>query len=66
MLKMNMKVLMAIKDVSQKKLSEDTGIGANTISRYTNNTFTRIDRDHIETLCDYFACNVEDLIKIEK
>lgn len=66
MVKMNMKVLMAIKEVTQRKLSEDTGIGPNTINRYTNNTFTRIDREHIEILCNYFNCAIEDLIKLEK
>lgn len=66
MVKMNMKVLMAIKEVTQRKLSEDTGIGPNTINRYTNNTFNRIDREHIEILCNYFNCSIAELIKLDE
>ncbi|WP_321835729.1 helix-turn-helix domain-containing protein [Clostridium butyricum] len=66
MVKINLKNLMSKKDITQKKLSEDTGIGANTINRYTNNTFVRIDGSHIEILCDYFNCSIDELIKLEK
>ena len=65
MVKMNMKILMATKEVSQRKVAEDTGIGTNTINSYVNNTFTTINKDHIDMLCKYFNCKVEELIKIE-
>ncbi|NFK66326.1 helix-turn-helix transcriptional regulator [Clostridium botulinum] len=66
MIKMNLKVLMAIKEINQSKLSDDTGIGTNTINRYVNNTFSRIGREHIEILCNYFKCEIGDLIKIDR
>ncbi len=57
-------VLMAEKDpkLSQRKLSEDTGLGLATINRLFNNTFDRVDRNTIETLCDYFGRDVGDLL----
>ena len=54
MVKMNMKILMATKEVSQRKVAEYTGIGTNTINK-----------EHIDMLCKYFNCKVEELIKIE-
>lgn len=66
MIKMNMKVLMAMKEVNQRQLSADTGIGTNTVNRYVNNTFERIDKKHIDILCDYFNCDISDLIKRDK
>lgn len=63
MLKFNLKVLMAIKEINQRQLSRDTGINTTTINRYTNNTFERIDKKHIEIFLDYFNCEIGDLLK---
>lgn len=57
---------MAVKEVNQKELSEATGIRANTISGYVNNTYKIINRDHLDTFCKYFDCTVSDLFEYVK
>lgn len=56
-------VLMAEKDpkLSQRKLSDDTGLGVTTINRLFNNTFDRVDKNTVEVLCNYFGRSVGDL-----
>lgn len=56
-------VLMAEKDprLSQRKLAEETGLGLATVNRLFNNTFDRVDRRTIETLCDYFKRDIGEL-----
>lgn len=63
MIRMNLHIRLAEKRMSQKELSEKTGIGKNTISRYCNDTFEKIDKEHIDILCKFFNCKVEDLIE---
>ena len=55
-------MLLAEKRMTQKELSEATNIGQNSISRYCNNTWVKFDKDHLEKLCIYFGCNIEDII----
>ena len=64
MVKLNLRVLMAKKEVNQKQLYTDTGINKDTINRYYNNTFKSISPKHIEILCRYFKCEIQDLIKV--
>lgn len=63
MIKCKLRVLMAVKEVNQKELSEATGIRPNTISGYVNNTYTTIHKYHLEILCDFFECSVEDIFE---
>lgn len=66
MIKCKLRVLMAIKEVNQKGLSEATGIRPNTISGYVNNTYTTIHKDHLEILCNFFECSVGDIFETAK
>lgn len=50
--------------ISQTQITEDTGINKNTISKYCNNTFEKIDKNHIDLLCKYLQCSPNDLIQI--
>lgn len=56
-------VLMAEKDprLSQRQLVKEIGLAATTIARLFNNEFSRVDKKTIETLCDYFNCEIQDL-----
>ena len=63
MLKMKLHILMAEKRMSQKELSEKTGIHTPTINKYYHDTYQRIDKEHIEKFCKLFNCNVQDLIE---
>jgi len=56
-------VLMMEKDtrLSQRELSRVTGVSKDAIGRLHNNDFNRVDADTINTLCNYFNCEVGDL-----
>ena len=59
-------MLLAEKRMTQKELAEATGIGQNSISRYTNNTWVKFDKDHLDKLCKYFKCTIEDIITFKE
>lgn len=55
--------LMSNKNIGQRELSRQTGIRQATLSCYCNDTYKQISRDHIDILCNFFDCSVEDLIE---
>lgn len=63
MIDMKLHIKLAEKRMTQKELSEATGIGKNSISRYCNGTFEKIDKQHLDTLCKFFNCDLSDLIE---
>ena len=66
MLEMKLHIRMAEKRINQRQLSEITGIRIGTISGYYNNKFKHIVAEHLEKFCEFFDCNVEDLIEYKK
>lgn len=62
MIETRLHILMAEKRMNQKDLAEATGIGKNTISRYYNNTWTKINKEDISKLCEFFDCKIEDIL----
>jgi len=58
-------VLMAEQRMTQKELSEATGIRANTLSAYYHNTWKTIKRDHLLAFSKVFNCSVRDLFEVE-
>lgn len=53
-----------IRSISQ--LSKETGLSRPTLTKiYENETF-RIEFETIEKLCDYFNCDVSDLMYLDK
>lgn len=63
MIKMKLHLLMAQHRMSQKEVSEKTGIHAPTINKYYNDKAMSINIDHITKLCKLFNCTVGDLIE---
>jgi putative transcriptional regulator len=63
MIKMKLHILMAERRITQNKLSELTGIRQPTISAYYNDKFKTIPREHLNILCRFFNCQVQDLIQ---
>lgn len=63
MLTCKINILLAQRRMTQKELSQITGIRPNTISGYYNDTFKLISRDHIEKFCKVFNCKMEDLFE---
>lgn len=52
---------IAINDVQRQ-----TGIAWSTLNAWANNQVTRYDAPVIQALCEYFDCQVGDLLVIEK
>lgn len=52
--------------LNQSVLSAETGIAGSTLSRLYRSEFTRVDVNTIETLCEYFQCDVCDLLSIKE
>lgn len=61
-------VLMAEKDprLSQRKLSEATGLSPHTIRPLLLNKFQRVDKGTVEKLCDFFGCTIADLFEMRE
>lgn len=61
-------VLMAEKDpqLSQRKLSEATGLSPHTIRPLLFNKFQRVDKGTVEKLCGYFNCTIADLFEMRE
>jgi putative transcriptional regulator len=62
---MNIDKLLKKYKLNQKDLAEATGINENTISRYCNGTFIKIDKSHISLICKYFKCTPNDIFEID-
>ena len=63
MIKFNIKVQRLIHgNMSQKTLSELTGIRLGTLSEYENSKATTIRAEHLEKLCEVFDCQLSDLM----
>jgi len=62
MVETRLHILLAEKRMNQKELAEATGIGRNTINRYCNDTWVKINREDIDILCKFFNCKINDLI----
>lgn len=63
MITMKLNIKMAEKRITQNELSKKLSIRQPTISAYYNDTFKSIKREHIDKLCKFFNCTVEDLIE---
>jgi putative transcriptional regulator len=49
--------------LSQSKLADKTRIARTTIYRLYNNEFSRVDVNTMETLCEFFGCEVGDFLQ---
>ncbi len=62
-LKFNMRVLMALKGVTTiTEVEKETGLSRHTLTKIGNNDARRIDIGTLEKLCDYFECEVGDIL----
>lgn len=52
--------------LNQRQLSLQTGIAASTLNRLFKNEFNRVDAATVETLCDFFECEVGDLFVLKE
>lgn len=61
MLKCLLKVELAKKDLSQKQLSELTGVRLPTISDMVTNKAKHISVENLDKICNTLECNVSDI-----
>lgn len=52
--------------MTQKELAEKTGIRVTTISDMCNNKSKHIPLDTLDILCNFFDCDITDILKHEK
>lgn len=63
MIKFKLHLLMAEHRMSQKELSEKTGITPTVINKYYHDKILRVPTEHLEKFCKIFDCNIQDLLE---
>lgn len=63
MIKFNLKQILKEYGMTQKDLSEVTGIRAGTIGRYCNNEATNISLENLDLICKMIGCTPNDILK---
>jgi DNA-binding Xre family transcriptional regulator len=48
-----------------RAINESTGISTSTLSKWANNAITSYDKNHIAKLCEFFECDIKDLLILE-
>lgn len=67
MIKNKLAILMAENDIrTMIELSNKTGLDKNTISNWYNQKITRFSADTLEVLCEFFDCQVGDILVYER
>jgi transcriptional regulator len=54
---------MAEKRMSQKELSDKTGITPTVINKYYHDKILRIPVEHLDKFCEIFNCQISDLME---
>ncbi len=63
MIKVKLSDLLGKKKMTQKKLSEETGIRPGTISKMYYEDVKRVDIRHLDKMCKVFKCRLDELIE---
>lgn len=66
MIKCHLSQLMGEKKLKVIDVARETGLNRNTITLLYKETAKRIDFEALDVLCDYFDCNVSDILEFEK
>jgi len=54
---------MAEKRMSQKELSDKTGITPTVINKYYHDKILRVPVEHLDKFCEIFNCQISDLME---
>jgi putative transcriptional regulator len=63
MLRCHLSRILGERKLKISDVSRDTNINRGTITRLYYESFTRVEKEVIESLCNYFNCRVEDLFE---
>ena len=66
MIKFKVKVMLAIRDMTQKELAEKTGIRPPTISAICTNRIKLLPVDALDKICTVLDCQPSDLMEFVK
>ena len=66
MIKFKVKVMLAIREMTQKDLAEKTGIRPPTISAICNNSAKHLPIDALNKMCEVLDCQPSDLMEYVK
>lgn len=66
MVKIKVSDLLGKHKMTQKELSDRTGIRPATISAYYNETAKHIVLEHLEKICAVFNCDINDVLEVIK
>lgn len=58
--------LLDDKNVSQRALARELDIRQDTINKMCNNNAVFIRIDHLDKICAYFNCSLEDILEYSK
>ncbi len=56
--------LLSEHEISKNQVCKDLDIPRGNFSRYCRDEFQRIDANLIVKLCDYFKCDISDLLEL--
>ena len=48
--------------LTQRAIADATGVALTTINRLSQNSATRLDYSTVEKLCEFFSCELSDLL----
>ena len=65
-LHMKINDLLEKKGVSKNQICKELEIPRSNFNRYCRDEFQRIDANHICKLCEYFDCEIQELIEYVK
>lgn len=65
MVKIKLSKLLGEKRMSQKELSELTGIRPNTINEWYHEIVASLRVEHIDRICEVLGCSISELIEVE-
>ena len=63
MIKSKVKVMLAIRNMTQKELAEKTGVRPPTISAICTGTVKHLPMDALDKICDILDCQPSDLFE---
>lgn len=64
MVRIHLSKLLGEKRMSQRKLSELTGIRPNTINEWYNEIVVSLRVEHIDKICEVLGCSIDELIEV--
>lgn len=63
-MRVKLKALLSSRGITQAELSQATGIRPSTISQLCNNVAVSFKFSHLELICNFLKCNLNDILEL--